>query len=239
MRVFYRPSRSLPPALALALTASLLAHAALLALPASERAGNVAVAVVALQTQLASPPGPPGDAWTAIAAEPLVPLALQPVTLAPVNATAIGRPGDVRVAAREVFELSRLGDLLERQMNEFPQEVQARARFRRIEASYPPAARAQGIEGTVLAWVVIDPTANVEEIRIVEGDDVFRDAVVEAIRSGTYMPAADGGVGVRFPLLLEFRFALDTPRAPSMRPDAPAANAIATRTADPLAPGVR
>jgi len=73
--------------------------------------------------------------------------------------------------------LSRLGDLVERHMNEFPREVQISVRFRDVAARYPAAARAQGIEGTVLEWVVIDATAHVEEIQSVEGDDIFRDAV--------------------------------------------------------------
>lgn len=138
-------------------------------------------------------------------------------------------PGDTRVAAQEVISLSRLGDLLERQLNDFPREVQFPVRIAgTIEARYPPEARAQGLEGTVLAWVVVDPSANVEEIQIVEGDEIFREPVIEALHAARFYSAAEAGVGLHFPITLEFRFALDHaggPRdaAPAQVASAPAA----------------
>jgi len=142
--------------------------------------------------------------------------------------------GEPHAAGHEVVALSRLGDLLERQLSDYPREVQYPVRVvGAIEATYPAEARAQGIEGTVLAWVVVAPSAEVEEIQIVEGDEIFREPVMEAIRAGRYYSAADGGVGLHFPITLEFRFALDhsgTPQdaaaqvasAPAAAVDAPA-----------------
>jgi TonB family protein len=139
--------------------------------------------------------------------------------------------GDPRVAAQEVVALARLGDLIERQLNDFPREVQYPVRvYGAIEARYPAEARAQGIEGTVLAWVVVDPSANVEEIQIVDGEAIFREAVIEAIRAGRFYSAADGGVGLHFPITLEFRFALDHAGG---APDAPAAQVASAPAADP------
>jgi len=232
--------RSLPPALVLAVAASVLAHAGLLALPSSDRPVGPVSYALPLDARVAPARDASSDAWTPIDAAPLPTTPLPPLALASVAATAVERPGELRVAAQQVMAVSRLGDLIERQMNEFPREVQAPVRFHGVEARYPAAARAQGTEGTVLAWVVVDTSAHVEEIRIVEGDDVFRDAVTEAIEAGSYMPAADGGVGLRFPIMLEFRFTLATPGLPSADAVRPApANAIATGTADALTPGSR
>jgi TonB family protein len=138
--------------------------------------------------------------------------ALAEAAPAEVVAAPLDDPGEVRVAAQQVFALARLGDLFEREMNEFPREVQFPVRYQgTIEARYPAEARAQGIEGSVLAWVVVDPSANVEEIQIVEGAEIFREPVIEAIHAARFLSAADAGVGLHFPITLEFRFALDRP----------------------------
>ena len=231
MRAPIHFSRSLPPALVLAVVASVVAHAALLTLPASDRPASARPPILPIETQLAPARQPVFDEWKPIVADALPPLTLPPLALSPLNATAIERPGELRIAAHEVSAYARLGDLLERQMNEFPREVQAPVRFHGIEARYPPDARAQGIEGTVLAWVVVDATAHVEEVQIVEGDEIFRAAVTQALEQGSFMPAADGGAGLRFPITLEFRFALDTPgtRTDAARPVAGTATSGAPR----------
>jgi TonB family protein len=197
-------------------------HAGLLALPAGDGPGAPATRVPAvLEAMLSAQVDPPSAALQALSPAPM-PLALLPVLALPPLATAsamlpdrigelaVAASVDQRVAAQQVTALARLGDFAEREMNEFPREVQAPVRYQgTIEARYPPAARAQGIEGSVVAWVVVDAQANVEEIEFVEGDDVFRESVTEAIRAARFMPAADGGVGLRFPIALEFRFVLD------------------------------
>jgi TonB family protein len=155
----------------------------------------------------------PADALTSARVQPaVVDIAkTQPVNVAPAASPAPTEiAGDVRVRGEEVVSLSRLGDLLERQLRDYPREVQAPVRvYRPLEAVYPPEARAVGIEGTVLAWVVVDPTATVEEIQIVDGDPIFHDAVISAIRNGVFQPAFDAGEGLHYPIALEFRFALD------------------------------
>ena len=159
--------------------------------------------------------------------------AAEPV-VSDVVASALSPPqpeGDARVPAQEITSLSRLGGLLDRTMNDYPREVQAPVRiYGSIEARYPPEARAQGIEGVVVAWVLVDPAANVEEIQIVDGDPVFHDAVIDAIRRGIFKPAFDDGQGLHYPIGLEFRFALDHAGAPQDAPVEQVAAAPAATT---------
>ena len=47
-----------------------------------------------------------------------------------------------------------------------------------------------------------------EDVQLVEGDAVFRDAIVAALRDGRYQPAANRGESLSYPIALEFSFSL-------------------------------
>ena len=151
--------------------------------------------------------------------------------LAVVTASSLALDDEALVPAEEVTSLSRLGDLLDRTINDYPREVQAPVRIAgHLDARYPPEARAQGVEGDVVAWVLVDPSANVEEIQIVEGDAIFHDAVIEAIRHGIFKPAFDAGQGLHYPIGLTFHFVLDAPRGAPARQLASAPPVVETLT---------
>ncbi len=223
------PAR-LSPALACAALASSLLHAALLVVPLPSGPGwSVPNALPALQARLTPAPSEadskpefvpvPVELLARVEMSSLLSLdnapqllrASKPEQLAAIESAAVaGRDaGDGFVSAQTLTDMARLGDLLGRAQTEFPSEVSFPVRVNgQIRARYPAMALAQGMEGNVVAWVVVDPVGNVEEIEFAEGDEVFRDAVSEAIKSGQYYPAAMGGQGLRFPIALVFRFAL-------------------------------
>ena len=120
------------------------------------------------------------------------------------------RSGELLVGAVPLESRARLGEaLLARSLTEFPVELQFAPRVHEaLKARYPEAALAQGIQGDVVVWIVVAPDGNVDEIEFAEGDPVFRDAVVEAIRAGRFQPGADHGAGVRAYLTLAFHFEL-------------------------------
>ena len=226
----------LSPALACAALASSLLHASLLfvLLPPGP-AKSVPGALPALQAQLTAVPlvsdsrtefVPPTIDFPARSEIPglarldraqlhlpaLKPTQLTEVTPAPELAPAGGGVGDGFVSAQPLADMSRLGDLLARAQTDFPSEVSFPVRLNgEISARYPVAALAQGIEGNVVAWVVVDTVGKVEQIEFAEGDEVFRDAVREAIEKGRYYPAALFGQGLSFPIALEFHFELAAP----------------------------
>ncbi len=168
-----------------------------------------ATTAVESESEFLSMPGPreapPPPVVVARAAERVLAPPTQPSARA-------GVPLDIPVEAEPVIAITRIGDeLLKRTMEEFPVEIGWPVRIHgKIRARYPPAALEAGREDTVIVWVVVDAQANVEEIQVVEGAEEFVDAAIDAVKAAQFHPAALDGVGISFPIALEFRFALGT-----------------------------
>jgi TonB family protein len=176
--------------------------------PALEPTTTLATESEYWSTPSVQPEAPPPSVVAAVAERASAPLA-QPSLRA-------GVPADVPVEAEQVISISRIGaELLERTTQEFPVEIGWPVRIHgKIVARYPAAALEAGREGTVIVWVVVDPNANVEEIQVAEGAEDFAEAAIEAVKAAQFQPAAFDGVGVRYPIALEFRFALGISSAP-------------------------
>jgi TonB family protein len=244
------PRRVAPPALVVALIASALVHAGVVAVKLAPALHAVRADAPVLEARLAAvaqvtPPAltvqpfaphverdalvsmaapraelPASRARTPAPMSKLEPelLVVPPLAVEPAIASepAVGaaqvddESGDNLVAAQPLVAMARLGDeILARAVSEFPIEVQFPARAHgEIKARYPQVALAQGVQGDVIVWVVVSEAGDVQEVEFAEGDPIFRDAVLDAIRTSAFQPAADAGVGVRFPIALEFRFAL-------------------------------
>ena len=155
-----------------------------------------------------------------------------PKRLSPVDARVEARPAreagnaDAGVAtpraavATPLTAYARLGDYQNRWLSEFPVEVAFPVRVNgEIKVPYPRAALEQRIEGDVVVWAVVNPDGSVEDVQLVEGDPVFRDAIVAALRDARYYPAANRGENIRYPIALEFNFVLDD-RPPGASVDA-------------------
>jgi TonB family protein len=131
-----------------------------------------------------------------------------PPTPAPQALASEGMQGSLLVEAQTLRDTNRLGDLLARQMNEFPLELDSPVELRHaVVARYPPAALAAGHEGTVIAWILVDAKGNLEEIQVADGSEEFSGAVMAAIRNARFIPAKQNLVPIRFPISLEFHFA--------------------------------
>ena len=68
-----------------------------------------------------------------------------------------------------------------------------------------------GREDAVAVWIVVDASGAPEEITITEGSEEFAQAVVLAIKDTQFLPARNNLQPIRFPLALEFRFAINAP----------------------------
>lgn len=88
--------------------------------------------------------------------------------------------------------------------------VDGRARLvQGVSPSYPEAARAQGIEGSVALELVVDESGAVESARVVRGvGHGLDEAAVAAARAFHFAPATRGGhpVRVRMAWSVDFRF---------------------------------
>lgn len=224
-------SGALPTSLFWALVASTVVHSALVAMPRvlpNHPPSAMADPGVTLQASLVAPKDKHADqiadhqAELAVAAvsSPMQPAA-QDVSVpalpfasavprtpsAPPPLLAVGGATDVRIDGRSLEDRNRLGELLSRQMTEFPVEVDFPARVNeKIRARYPPAALAAGREDSVAVWIVVDAQGAPEEILVADGAEEFADAVVAAVKHARFVPAQNNLVPIRYPLALEFHF---------------------------------
>ncbi|MFO1325001.1 MAG: energy transducer TonB [Burkholderiales bacterium] len=124
--------------------------------------------------------------------------------------------GDLRIVASLVADTTKLGDLVDRQMREFPAEIDWPPRVDgRISVRYPPAALAAGREDTVAVWFIVDAQGDPQEITVTQGSEEFAAVVTAALRDAKFVPARSSFQPIAFPLALEFRFALDAGSPPA------------------------
>ena len=143
-----------------------------------------------------------------VPAQPFVSAVPRPPS-APPPLLAVGGATDVRIDGRSLGDRNRLGELLSRQMTEFPVEVDSPARLdEKIRARYPPAALAAGREDSVAVWIVVDAQGAPEEILVTDGAEEFAGAVVAAVKDARFVPAQNNLVPIRYPISLEFHFAI-------------------------------
>jgi TonB family protein len=133
-----------------------------------------------------------------------------------------GVPGSIFVQPHTLEDSNRLGDLVGRQISEFPVEVDLPVRLRDpIAVRYPSAALAAGRQGSVVVWIVVNTLGKAEEVQVVDGAEEFSAAVLAALRDIYFLPAQNNRRLIAFPLSLEFSFRL---------PVAPEPRSVAQRT---------
>jgi TonB family protein len=155
-----------------------------------------------------------------------------PPTPVPIPASAPQAPSpipgavgaiDLRADGQPLEDRVRLGDLLTRQMSEFPVELDFPVRLNQtIRARYPPGALAAGREDTVVVWIVVNPQGMADEIQITEGSEEFANAVRAAVNEARFLPAQNNLVKIRYPVSFEFHFVI----GPHATPDLPSVPAI-------------
>jgi hypothetical protein len=92
----------------------------------------------------------------------------------------------------------------------FPLEIESPVALPgKLAVPYPVAALDKRLEGTVLAWAIVDRQGAVEETQIIEGTPEFADAVRATLATTRFIPARDGGAPIRFYVLLEFDFRIE------------------------------
>lgn len=217
-------SRGTPLTLIWALAASVTVHGGILAftLAGSAHPGVAALAPRALVATFTPVQVAPAEPTVIASAAPSVlttPAAAVPAPPAPPPAPAVPEPaaaaprGQERgvakldVIAVPLADRNRLGDLMARQLAEFPAEIDRPVRLDgKVVARYPPAALRAGREGSVAVWLVVDAEGLADEIQVLDGDEEFASEVVSALRATRFVPAEDNLKPIRYPLALEFDF---------------------------------
>jgi TonB family protein len=176
---------------------------ATLSAPAAEASAAEAVLATAgplREPDIALPASPPTAATQAVA--PHTPMRF-----------GNGVPGGILVQPEMLEDRNRLGDLLSRQISEFPVEIDMPVRLRDpIAVRYPAAPLAAGRQGSVVVWIVVNAQGKADEVQVVDGAEEFSAAVLEALRDIYFLPAQNNTRLIAYPLSLEFSFRLpDTP----------------------------
>jgi len=103
-------------------------------------------------------------------------------------------------------------------------DVQTPARTRYVPPSYPPAARAAGIQGVVVLEATIDRDGHVTDVRMLRSPDSgLTQAAIDAVRRWEYEPTIVGGQARPVVMTVTVSFSLGGQPAPAARPAAPTA----------------
>ena len=78
-----------------------------------------------------------------------------------------------------------------------------------VKPSYPESAKSAGIQGTVVAYVVIGKTGEVERVEPISGPKELWSATVEAVKQWTWEPFLFNGNPVRVRTRTTINFVLD------------------------------
>ncbi len=87
-------------------------------------------------------------------------------------------------------------------------EASEKRLIHRVEPEYPPEARAQHIQGSVVLDVQIGGDGAVRNIAVVEGDRMLADAAVQAVRQWRYQPFSVNGQPGEMQTRITIRFTL-------------------------------
>jgi TonB family protein len=79
---------------------------------------------------------------------------------------------------------------------------------------YPPDASAAGIRGTVVAEIVVDPSGNVTDAKVVQSIPLLDEAALQAVRNWHYAPTVVNGEPVPVRIIVTVNFT-QTPTPPS------------------------
>lgn len=78
----------------------------------------------------------------------------------------------------------------------------------RVEPIYPPAAREEGIQGTVVLAAIISKEGKIEGLRVISGPSALRDAAIGAVQQWRYRPYMIAGEPVEVDTQIVVNFAL-------------------------------
>lgn len=78
-----------------------------------------------------------------------------------------------------------------------------------VRPQYPQVAKSQRKEGSVVLNVLIDGQGMVRQVKVLEGEEVFRKAAVEAMRKFKFRPATMEGQNVAVRIRYVLRFVLE------------------------------
>ncbi len=93
-------------------------------------------------------------------------------------------------------------------MDEFIAVEQQPVILAKVTLSYPDLARKAGLEGKVIVKGLIDENGNIIKVVVLSGDEMFKDAAVNALMATKFKPAINGNRAVKVWITYPFVFRL-------------------------------
>lgn len=88
-------------------------------------------------------------------------------------------------------------------VSEMPQVVSE------VRPNYPKEAREKGVEGSVVMDVLIDDKGKVRQVTVIEGEGIFRQGAIEAMKKFLFRPAKVDGKPVAVKIRYSLKFLLE------------------------------
>ena len=79
----------------------------------------------------------------------------------------------------------------------------------RVDAVYPPIAKAANVQGTVVLRAIIAKDGTVKQLELISGPPMLTDAAMDAVRQWTYQPTRLYGEPVEVETTVSITFTLD------------------------------
>ncbi len=118
-----------------------------------------------------------------------------------------GSLGPLLADASPVTDRSRLGPYLDRELAEFPAEIDSPPRLaQQVTVAFPAGATPASASEVVTIWAIVKPDGTADDILVATGSGAFAEATVLALRDARFVPARKNAQAIAYPLSLEFRF---------------------------------
>jgi len=82
-------------------------------------------------------------------------------------------------------------------------------KIKHVAPAYPPIAAAAQLEGSVVLEALIDPKGHVVDVQLIQGDALFAEAALKAVRQWAYTPTLLDGVPVSVIMTVTVTFQLE------------------------------
>jgi protein TonB len=76
---------------------------------------------------------------------------------------------------------------------------------------YPPEAKANGVQGTVVLFAQINKSGGIDWVRVVSGPEPLRQAAIDDVKLWVYRPYLIGGSPRGFRTVINVKFTLEKP----------------------------
>jgi hypothetical protein len=123
------------------------------------------------------------------------------------SAAAPDQVGQVAAIAELLTDHSRLGPLLDREMSEYPTEIDSAVRLDDpIVVRLPAGLRPSEPDASIIVWAVVLADGSVDTALLADGDESLAEPVLAAVKAARFVPARSRLQPRDYPVSLEFRF---------------------------------